>query len=208
MARPSGYRDPNGRHIRVYSSLLNSPAYRVIGFAAKALFFDLRDKLTGTNNGAIVATLAEMRHKGWNSTATLAKALYELRAMGFIAVTAEGGLKQGRRVPSLYRFTDLPVFDLPREGVQAIPATFDFMRYTAVREAERGLTELFGALREQGRKKQSPKKNLPVQNMNPSGSLFEPEGDFSSSESEQGGLLRVQKMNRGKKRKNRQNPCR
>lgn len=196
MARPSGYRDPQGRHIRVYSSLLNSPAYRVIGFAAKALFFDLRDKLTGTNNGAIVATLGEMRHKGWASSATLAKALYELRAMGFIAVTVEGGLKQRQRTPSLYRFTDLPVLEQPRNHLQAMGASHDYLRFATIREAEKALIVLFSELQESGRQKQI-RKNLPVQNLNCSSSENELEGDFFNSENEQVCAISVQKMNTG-----------
>jgi len=158
MAKPK-YQDPQGRHIRVYVSLLNSPAYRVIGFAAKALFFDLREKITGTNNGNISATLGDMRHKGWTASATLAKALYELRAMGFIAVTVEGGLKQRQRTPSLYRFTDLPVLDQPKIGIQSMPASNDYLRYETVRDAERALVERFSELQEEGKKKQLTKKS-------------------------------------------------
>ncbi|UIN23509.1 hypothetical protein [Herbaspirillum frisingense] len=176
--------------------MLNSPAYRVIGFAAKALFFDLRDKLTGTNNGTIVATLGEMRHKGWASSATLAKALYELRAMGFIAVTVEGGLKQRQRTPSLYRFTDLPVLDQPKSHVQAIGASHDYLRFATVREAEKALTVLFSELQESGRKKQI-RKNLPVQNLNCASSENELKEDFFSSGNEQVVAISVQKLNTG-----------
>jgi hypothetical protein len=193
------YQDPQGRHIRVYATLLNSPGYRVLGFAAKALFFDLRDKLNGTNNGNINATLAEMKHKGWNSSATLAKALYELRAMGFIAVTVEGGLKQRKRTPSLYRFTDLPVLEHPKIGIQAITATNDYLQYQTVRDAERALEEKFSELKAEGKKKQLTKKNLPVQNLNCASSKNELEGGFSSSKSELVANLSVQNMNTAKK---------
>ena len=202
MAKPK-YQDPNGRHIRVYGSLLNSPAYRVIGFAAKALFIDLREKITGTNNGNIGATLSDLKHKGWTSSSTPAKALYELRAMGFIAVTIEGGLKQGRRMPSLYRFTDLEVFDQPKVGVQSHKASHDYLRFDTVRDAERALAERFAELQDEGKKKQQTKKNLPVRNPNPSSSENELEHDYSSSKFKQSGSLPVRKSNRGKSLENR-----
>ena len=183
MAKGSGakWSDPNGRHVRVYVSLLNTPAWRVLGFSAKALFLDLRAAVTATTNGAISATLAEMKHRGWTSSATLAKALYELRALGFLAVTVEGGLRQGSRVPSLYRFTDLDVYEHPKTGVQAIQATHDYRRFETVREAERAITEGLKKLQAEGRKKQQTKKKLPVQKLNPSSSETEPERIFSSS---------------------------
>lgn len=176
--------DPNGRHIRVYVSLLNTPAWRVLGFSARALFMDLRATVTATNNGNICAALSEMKHRGWTASATLAKALYELRAMGFIAVTIEGGLRQGTRVPSLYRFTDLDVFEQPKVGVQAIKATHEYRRFESVRDAEQALVEGLEKLQEAGKKKQQTKKKLPVQKMNWSSSKSELESRFSSSEIE------------------------
>lgn len=173
--------DPNGRHIRVYVSLLNTPAWRVLGFSAKALFTDLRAIVTATNNGNISAALSDMKHRGWASSATLAKALYELRAMGFIAVTVEGGLRQGTRVPSLYRFTDLEVYEQPKVGVLAAKATHEYRRFESVREAEQALAEGFEKLQEAGRKKQHTAKNTPVQKLNRTGSKTEPETRFSNS---------------------------
>lgn len=95
MAKP---RDPNGRHTRIYVTLLNSPAWRVLGPSSAKLFMDLRASVTGTNNGNLSAALSDMKHRGWIASATLSKALYELRALGFLAVTREGGLRMGTRV--------------------------------------------------------------------------------------------------------------
>lgn len=155
--------DPHGRHIRVYVDLLNSPAYRVLGFSAKALFFDLRSKITRTNNGNISATLSDLKHYGWNSSATLSKSLYELRALGFIDVTVEGGLKQGRRMPSLYRFTDLEVFEQPKLGIQPLRETRDYSQFKSVSEAKFRLKTRCAELKEVGKKKQQSNKKLPVQ---------------------------------------------
>lgn len=195
MAKPK-FQDPNGRHIRVYCSLLNTPAYRVLSFPAKALFTDMRTMVTGTNNGNLSAALSDMKHKGWTASATLSKALYELRAMGFLAITRAGGIKLGTRVCNLYRFTDLEVFDQPKVGVMAIKATQDYLRFDSVHAAEQALREGVTALQQEGKKKQVTKKKPPVQNMNCISSEYEPIAPFISSEYEQGRSLSVQNMNR------------
>jgi hypothetical protein len=165
MSKKPKFQDPNGRHIRVYCSLLNSTAYRVLGPAAKALFIDMRAKVTGTNNGDLSAALSDMRHQGWTASATLSKALYELRAMGFLAITRSGGLRQGTRVSNLYRFTDLDVYEMPKVGVQAMKATHDYQRFDTLHAAEHALREGVKALKEEGRQKQITKKKVPTKNM-------------------------------------------
>jgi hypothetical protein len=172
--------DPLGPHARIYHSLLNSAAWRALSFSSKALFVDLRGTVTATNNGNITAAMSVMKHKGWTSRTTLARGLYELRVLGFIAVTVEGGLRQGTRVPSLYRFTDLDVFEQPKVGVQAIKATHDYRSFESVREAEQALVVGLERLQEQGRKKQQTKKKPHVQKMDPSSPDSGLEHDFSS----------------------------
>lgn len=195
MAQPKP-KDPNGRHIRVYCSLLGTHSYRVLGFAAKALFLDLRTMVTGTNNGNLSAALSDMKHRGWTSSSTLSRALYELRAMGFIAVTRGGGLKLGTRVCNLYRFTDLDVYDQPKVGVQAIKATHDYLKYETLHAAERALAEGVASLLTDGKKKQVTKKKVPVSNPNRISSESKPIEPFISFNSEQGAALSVRNPNR------------
>ncbi|MFZ6675260.1 hypothetical protein [Undibacterium sp. Xuan67W] len=169
--------DPNGKHIRIYCTLLNSPAYRVLSFSAIALYFALRSLLNGSNNGDVSAVLPDLRHKGFTSSATISRALYELRVMGFIAVTRMGGLKQKTRVCTLYRFTDLEVFSFPKKGIQPMKATHDYMKFQSVRDAEIALRDGVELLIAEGRKKQLSKqgrKNIPVQNLNCISSITEP----------------------------------
>jgi len=175
--------DPNGRHVRVYVDLLNTPAWRTLGFSAKALFMDLRAGVQATNNGNISAALSLMKHRGWTAPTTLAKALYELRVLGFIAVTVEGGLRQGSRVPSLYRFCDLDVFEQPKIGIQSIKATHDYRKFESVREAQQALVVGLEKLQAEGRKKQQTKKKSPVQKMYPSSTETVSERVFSNTES-------------------------
>jgi hypothetical protein len=195
VAKPK-FQDPHGRHIRVYCSLLSTPAYRVLGFAAKALFVDMRAMATGTNNGNLSAALSDMKHRGWTSSSTLAKALYELRAMGFIAVTRGGGLKLGTRVCNLYRFTDLEVYEQRKVGVQATKATHDYLRFDSLHAAERALADGLVELQSEGKKKQVAKKKLPVRNSNPISSESKLIAPFISSNSEQGDGSSVRISNR------------
>ena len=110
-------RDPQGRHVRIYCTLLDSLAWRVMGWSSRALFIDMRSSVNGSNNGNLSATLASLKHRGWKSPATLANALFELQALGFIAKTRGGGVEHGSKVCSLYRFTDLDMFEFPKQGL-------------------------------------------------------------------------------------------
>jgi hypothetical protein len=58
-------KDPRGAHARLYWELLDSQAYLALSFAARALYVDLRRKLTSNNNGNIAAPLSELKHRGW-----------------------------------------------------------------------------------------------------------------------------------------------
>jgi hypothetical protein len=44
----------------------------------------MRASLGKTNNGDISATLSVLKYRGWTSPTTLASALYELQALGFL----------------------------------------------------------------------------------------------------------------------------
>jgi hypothetical protein len=128
--------DPRGHHIRVYSDLLNSHAWRVLSGTAVKLFIDMRSWLKENNNGNINATLSQLRHKGWSSPDTLSRGLFELQTMGFIAKTRQGGIAQGKHVCSLFRFTDRAVFEHPLLGIKAMPETNDYRRFEGVAHAK------------------------------------------------------------------------
>jgi predicted DNA-binding transcriptional regulator AlpA len=149
--------DPNGRHVRVYVTLLNSPAWVALGLSSRALFVDLRSMLTGSNNGNLAAPLSVLKHRGWASSATLTSALYELRSLGFLAVTRQGGLRLGTRVASLYRFTDIEVFDQPKVGVLACNPTHDYRQFATVADAVAARDQGVRELREAGRAGQQSK---------------------------------------------------
>lgn len=129
-------------HARIRHEVTDSPAWRVLSYSAKALYTDLRAKLRSTNNGNVNATLSEMKHRGWRSSATLSKALRELEQMGFIAKTRQGGIAAMSRVCSLYRFTDLEVHEHPKQGIPPMKASFDWRRFESVKAAEAELKRL------------------------------------------------------------------
>lgn len=130
--------EPN--FVGVNKSLLNSPAWIALDRAAQALFFDLRVKVNGYNNGNINAALSELKHRGWNSSATLAKCLRQLEAVGFVVKTrATVGVQKGSKVCNLYRFTDLPVLEQPKQYVQASGATHDYKVFAVLRDANRAV---------------------------------------------------------------------
>jgi hypothetical protein len=136
MVRRKPYADPNGGHVRLYWTLLDTPAYLALGWTARALYVDLRRSLMGTNNGNIEATLSTLKHRGWKSSATLHYALKELLAVGLIAQTRQGGIAYLSKQCSLYRFTDCEVFEHPKQGVPATKATYDYQRFGKLREAK------------------------------------------------------------------------
>lgn len=132
-------RDPQGRHARIYCTLLDSMAWRVLGWSSRALFLDMRSSVNATNNGNLSATLASLKHRGWKSAATLANALFELQALGFIAKTRGGGVERGSKVCSLYRFTDLDMFEFPKQGLAHQKATHDYLKFTTVTDVEQAI---------------------------------------------------------------------
>lgn len=127
--------DPRGGHIRLYWALVDSPAWRALSWTDQGLYIALRRKLKGSNNGNIEATLSTLRHADITSPSTLAKSLRALQCLGFIAKTRQGGIAQGVKHCSLYRFTDEAVFEHPRLGIAAQPATNEWQAFESVGEA-------------------------------------------------------------------------
>lgn len=129
-------------HSRIRHEVIDSPAWRVLGYPARALYTDLRSKVRSNNNGNITCTLAEMKHRGWRSSATLSKSLRELEWMGFLAKTREGGIASLSKWPTLYRFTDLPVHEFKNPPIPEQSETFDFRAFETVKDARAHLRDM------------------------------------------------------------------
>jgi hypothetical protein len=127
--------DPRGGHTRLYRDIQDSNAWRALSFSAQCLWLAMRRDLLGYNNGDISATLSVMKHRGFSSSATLAKALRHLLAVGLIKVTRGGGVRNGSKVATLYRFTDEPTFDIPKIGQTASKETNEWKRFELLSHA-------------------------------------------------------------------------
>lgn len=198
-------RDPQGRHVRIYCTLLDSMAWREMGWSGRALFIDMRSSVNATNNGNLSATLTSLKHRGWNSAATLANALFELQALGFIAKTRGGGVEHGSKVCSLYRFTDLDMFEFPKLGLAHQKATHDYQRFRTLADVEQAIQSAAVKRQENAdriaarREKASAGKKSTVQKMNRSSSETEAVKAFDSSVSEADGLPTVQNLKQRKR---------
>jgi hypothetical protein len=205
------WQDPNGKHVRFYVNLMNSVAYRALPMTARALLFDMRVQLGRVNNGDISATLSTLKHRGWNSPATLAKALFELQALGFIAKTRGGGVEFGSKVCSLFRFTDLECYDIPKIGLKACKASNDFLRFQSLVEAEQALRDGVAAQHAvakarkeaaKARKAMGQKKNSTLQNLKRDATESEAldEVDATDSVAEPPSTLQKLKQRKGAKK--------
>lgn len=133
-------KDPRGGHVRIYWQLVDSPAWRALNYSSQSLYVALRRKLTKTSNGNISAALSDLKHYGFKSSSTVAKALRELRTAGFIAVTRQGGIAYGNRVCTLYRFTDEPTYEWPKQGVEKRKATNEWKQFKTVAHAKNAIS--------------------------------------------------------------------
>jgi hypothetical protein len=99
--------------------LLESPAYRATGFAARKALERIEIEHAhhgGNDNGRLPVTYADFEE--WDIHPNyIAPAIRELVALGLIEVTQKGyGGKEGDRKPSLYRLAYRPAWDAARSG--------------------------------------------------------------------------------------------
>lgn len=201
------FRDPRGLHLRVYHDLMNSPAYRVLSTSAKALYFDMRAKLNGSNNGNLEATLDTLRHRGWKHGSTIAGALYELQTMGFLIRTRPGSYAIGKGQCALYAFTDLDVFE-QKGKCEASKATNDYRTFESVAVAERALADGVARLRSFARQLDAERKEIAnakkiaqIKNCTELSAKTALNGARFSAKTDLGANFSVQKLSRTKARK-------
>lgn len=96
------------RYLRIDDVVFNSEAFKTLPGGALKLWVDLRTQYRGSNNGDISAALSILKHRGWNSTSKLQRAMAELLERRLIDRTRAG--KAGpNKMCSLFGFTDLAV---------------------------------------------------------------------------------------------------
>ena len=82
-------------------AVLRSESFGLLSPYALKLLFDLAAQYRGDNNGDLCVAWTLMKPRNWRSRDTLGKALKELVAGGWIALTRQGG----RHQPNLYGLT-------------------------------------------------------------------------------------------------------
>ena len=127
-------------HVRITIKILQSPVFIALPPNAVKLYIDMISFLRGTNNGNISATMTVLKHRGWNSPATLAKSLRQLEAVGLIAKTRETiGVHRGSKLCNLYRFTDRETYAQPKLHIQAHKETHDYLKFKTLTEAKKAI---------------------------------------------------------------------
>lgn len=61
MTKKSSFKDPMGHHIRLYSQIYDSPAYKALSLTDVMAYLALRRDLKNTNNGDLSLTLTKSK---------------------------------------------------------------------------------------------------------------------------------------------------
>ena len=78
------------RYIALPHVVIDSPSYRQLGYAARALLIDIARQYTGSNNGRLVACTKYLKPMGWTSNDTITRAVGELKNAGLLIETRMG----------------------------------------------------------------------------------------------------------------------
>lgn len=137
MTKRTNYKDERGHHIRVYSEVYDSPAYKALTPPDVMAYLALLRDLKGANNGDLSLTLTKAKERGISHHTTLARSLRALCAVGLIRLTRKGGSQRGgQRLPSLYAVTDVDVFEMHHKQVEARKADFSWRKVTTVEHGQ------------------------------------------------------------------------
>lgn len=133
MTKRTAYKDERGHHIRIYSEVYDSPAFKALTPPDVMAYLALLRDLKGTNNGDLSLTLTKAKERGIRHHTTLARSLRALCAVGLICLTRKGGATRGgQRLASLYAVTDVDVYEMRHKQVEARKADFAWRKVTTV----------------------------------------------------------------------------
>ena len=126
MARKLGWkssgRDGN-RHVALPFVVLESVAYRGLGYAARALLIDIAKQYNGLNNGKLVGCSKYLAPLGWVSADTVTRAKRDLLESGLLIETRKGWR------PNRAAWYALAWYSLNQsEGLDIDPTQFDRIR--------------------------------------------------------------------------------
>lgn len=174
------FKDVRGAHARIYWSLLDSPAWFALSYSQRALFVACRRRLTSNNNGNLAFTMAGLAMQGFTaSSSTLASGLRALQAVGFIAVTREGGkVNRGQAIPTLYRFTDEECHQWVKLDIPSIKPSNEWRQFPTVQAATHAINAAELKARADHaravaqREQRAIEKNTPIRKSKRDGSKF------------------------------------
>ncbi len=83
-------RDAGGGFVALPWSVLDSPAYALLGHPARSLLLELARQFVRDNNGRLLASRAYLAKRGWKSADVIDRAKRELLEAGFIVETVKG----------------------------------------------------------------------------------------------------------------------
>jgi hypothetical protein len=110
----------SGMYFALPHVVLDSVAYQLANYAAKALLLELGRQHNGRdNNGRLHLSQGWLVQRGWNSRDTIQRAKDELLARHLIVETRKGGFNRG---PSLFALTWLPISNFV--GLDMLPADY------------------------------------------------------------------------------------
>lgn len=146
-----------GGFAAVPREVLNSPAYVALSYPARALLMEAYLRAGKSQNGNISLPLSQLKHRGWNSSATLAKSIKELEALGFIKVTRNtAGVQNGSKLCKLYRITDRDSYGFIPQHVEGVKASKDYLQFTSLTQAKQTLKKLASVKKDDSSNERSP----------------------------------------------------
>ena len=121
------------QHIRVYEWMASCPAYRSLSVYARCLYFELKRRYTGSNNGNIPLAFREAMELVGCSNRPLLAAFEELQEKGFIKPIQKGAFgwkvrRDGKGRATTWLLTEYKA-DYPNPSVTAEKT---FMRWASI----------------------------------------------------------------------------
>ena len=104
-------RNDSEQYVKLSYRMLRSDAWRSLGGPAVRVYFELRTRYMGRNNGQLTLSLDEGARLLGLGKATVGRALTELESKGFIVMTKRG--QWHGRLATEYAITDKPLNGVP-----------------------------------------------------------------------------------------------
>ena len=124
--------NPDGKYTLLYEWFMNSPAWRSLDVYACRVYFELRRRYNGKNNGAISASTRELYKTINCSDKPVTRALRDLQDRGFIIAVQKGSFNWKTRIDgseknraTVWLLTELP----QNEPVEERTPRKDFMKW-------------------------------------------------------------------------------